>query len=298
MDTNQKEFNIKKLISNYSIETTPQVYLKYGGFHEFLTNHNDIYVTFLPNENSKNVIQTCKKINEEGLNAIPHLPARNIENNEELNTFIASLSEIAGCKKILLIAGSGKKKGSIGSSIEVLETGFLSKYNFVQVGVAGHPDGSIDISKKELDDAIISKNKIAKDVDYKIYIVTQFFFEIASFIKWEKHINKIGNQLDIHAGIPGPATLKTLISYAKSCGISNSIRFLSKQAFNLSKLATTNCPDKLITELSIYKDENSLTKLKKIHMYPFGGIKKTSNWINSINNSTLKFNSKNEFTII
>ena len=30
MNRNQKEFNIKKLLNNYSIETTPNVYEKYG----------------------------------------------------------------------------------------------------------------------------------------------------------------------------------------------------------------------------------------------------------------------------
>ena len=46
----------------------------------------------------------------------------------------------------------------------------------------------------------------------------------------EQHLKSLKNNLEIHAGIPGPATLKTLLSYATSCGIGNSIRFLSKQA--------------------------------------------------------------------
>ena len=71
----------------------------------------------------------------------------------------------------------------------------------------------------------------------------------------------------MHAGIPGPATLKTLISYAKSCGIINSFRFLSKQALNITKIATTKTPDKLIADLAEYRFNEPSSKLIKLHLY-------------------------------
>ena len=39
-------------------------------------------------------------------------------------------------------------------------------------------------------------------------------------------------------------------------------RFLSKQALNITKLATTKSPDKLIYDLANYKINNPNTKLK------------------------------------
>ena len=62
------------------------------------------------------------------------------------------------------------------------------------------------------DEIIIKKNQFANNVDYKMYFVTQFFFEANAFKSWEQHINTLGNKLEIHAGIPGPATLKILFS--------------------------------------------------------------------------------------
>ncbi len=295
MKINQKEINIKSLIKDFSIETTPNVYAKYGQFTEFLSEKNDVYVTYLPDEKSENVIETSKKINEEGLTAIPHLPARTIKDNSELEKYIGSLSEIAGCNKILVIGGGSIQTGNIASSMQVLKTDLLSKYNFVQVGLAGHPEGNPDISDKELDKAIIEKNMFAQNVDFKMYLATQFFFKSSSFEKWEAHLISLKNNLDIHAGIPGPATLKTLISFATSCGISNSIRFLSKQVLNISKLAISKTPDKLIVDLAEYKQINSSSKLAKLHFYAFGGIKKTSSWLNLITNSSLDIKSNNEF---
>ena len=296
MNKNQKELKIKNILNDYSIETTPNVYDKYGKFNDLLNIKNSVYVTYLPDEDSARVINTSKKLTEEGFNVIPHLPARTIKDNSELEKYIGALSEKSGCNKILIIGGGGKQKGYISSSMDVLKTDYLSKYNFKEIGLAGHPEGNPDISDKEIDKAVIEKNIFAKhNVDFKIYLATQFFFEASTLKKWEEKLNLLNNELEIHAGIPGPATLKTLITYATSCGIGNSIRFLSKQAMNITKLATTKTPDKLIADLADYKELNPYSKLTKLHFYAFGGIKKTSDWLKSITNSELTINSKNEF---
>ena len=210
--------------------------------------------------------------------------------NDELEKYIKCLSEESGCSKILVIGGGGNQKGSITSSIEILETDLLSKYNFEEVGLAGHPEGNPDVKQVDLDNAIIQKNLFSKKTDFKMYLATQFFFEARSLKEWELHLNSLDNNLEIHAGIPGPASLKTLLSYATSCGIGISIRFLSKQALNITKLATTRSPDKLIYDLASYQIENPKTKLKKIHFYAFGGIKKTSDWLKTVNKPDLIYN--------
>ena len=281
---------VKKFLNSYTIETTPNVYEKYGNFSEFLDKKHSVYITFLPDEKSENVVETAKKLKLEGYEVIPHLPARTIKNNKVLEKYIGELADEAGCSKILIIGGGGNQAGEISSTMDVLKTDLLSKFNFKSVGVAGHPEGSPDISKNALDLAIIEKNKFSLNVDFKMYLATQFFFEAKSLIEWEKHLNTINNKLDIHAGIPGPASIKTLINYARSCGIGNSLRFLTKQAFNLTKLATLNTPDKLIYDLANYVETNKSTNLKNIHFYAFGGMKKTSEWLNHLNDSELEYN--------
>ena len=298
MDKNQKELNIKKLLKNYSIETTPNIYEKYGGFSDLVAFDNAVYVTYLPNETSSRVIDTAKKLTNEGFDVIPHLPARTMRDIAEIESYIGSLSEEAGCNKILVIGGGPNQKGKITSSLDILKTDLLSKYQFKEVGLAGHPDGNSNISREDLDKAIIEKNEFVKNADYKAYLATQFFFEASSLKIWEQKLYSLNNKLEIHAGIPGPATLKTLVSYAISCGIGNSIKFLSKQAMNITKIATTRTPDKIIADLADYKVKNPYSKLAKLHFFPFGGIKKTSKWLNHLLNSNLDINNNNKFKII
>ena len=42
--------NVRDLLSNCSIETTPNVYTKYGSFADLVSIKNNIYITYLPNE--------------------------------------------------------------------------------------------------------------------------------------------------------------------------------------------------------------------------------------------------------
>ena len=288
---------VKNFLKTYSIETTPNVYTKYGGFSDFLDKNHDVYITYLPDENSDNVVNTAKKLKEEGYEVIPHLPARTIVNEIELEKYVGELADKSGCSKILIIGGGGNQAGNIASTMDVLKSDLLSKFNYKFVGVAGHPEGSPDISNQNLDLAIKEKNNFAKNVDFKMYIATQFFFEAKSLIEWENHLTTLGNKLPIHAGIPGPASIKTLINYARSCGIGNSLRFISKQAFNLTKLATLSTPDKLIHDLANYLHTNQSSKLENIHFYAFGGMKKTADWLNQLNNTELIYNNKNQFEL-
>jgi methylenetetrahydrofolate reductase (NADPH) len=56
-----------------------------------------------------------------------------------------------------------------------------------------------------------------------------------------------GKDLPIHVGVPGPATIKTLVKYAAMCGVGNSARFIRKQALNINKLRSVNTPDEFLT---------------------------------------------------
>ena len=78
--TNTNIKAVQHLIANCSLETTPNVYAKYGNFSDLVNKEIDIYVTYLPDEEMNKVIHTAKKLKLEGYTVIPHLPARTIAN--------------------------------------------------------------------------------------------------------------------------------------------------------------------------------------------------------------------------
>ena len=143
------------------------------------------------------------------------------------------------------IGGGGNQAGEINSSMDVLKTDLLSKYNFQYVGVAGHPEGSPDITPKECEQAIREKNEFNQHTDADLYLATQFLFEAKPLFQWEKTIRDQGNKLPIHVGIPGLATIQTLIRHAKQCGVGPSVRFLKKNT-PYTKFKPKNKNEKLL----------------------------------------------------
>ena len=61
-------------------------------------------------------------------------------------------------------------------------------------------------------------------------------------IAWDKRIQAEGNRLPVYIGLPGLATLKALIGHARACGIGPSMRFLTRQARNVTKLLAVSAP--------------------------------------------------------
>ena len=168
--------------------------------------------------------------------------------------------------------------GSFDSSMQLLETGLFDKHGISKIGVAGHPEGSPDISDPGLAEALAWKNAFAERSDAEIYIATQFCFEARPIIEWDKRIRAAGNKLPIHIGIPGLATLKTLINHARACGVGPSMRFLTRQATKVARLMTVNAPDKLVLDLARYRAEDPDCGIRQVHVYPLGGMRKSAAW--------------------
>ena len=63
-------------------------------------------------------------------------------------------------------------------------------------------------------------------------------------------------------------------------------KYIKELNFNIPKPETFFLLSK---DIANYKINNPNTKLKKIHFYAFGGIKKTSDWLKTVNKSDLSF---------
>ena len=175
---------------NFSIEIGPATDL------ESLPKLKDVYITLLPGGDFKETADQAKKLVKKGFNPIPHFPARSIENEAQLKEYISRCRD-GGTKQVLVIGGSREPIGDFDSSIQVLETGYFEN---MKIGIAGHPEGSPDISDSKLEKAMNDKKP------YADYIVTQWLLNPQPIIDF---ISK--QSVPVHVGITGP--LKISVSY-------------------------------------------------------------------------------------
>ena len=271
--------NIADFMSGFSLETTPGSAANILDFREHVRVGASVYITFLAGSDFNDTIAVAKRLRKEGFNPVPHCCARSIPNKEFFEQSLKSLHEEAGVSQVLLVGGAVPYPvGEFSDSMQLVETGLLDKYGITKIGFAGHPEGSPDIPELAIKQAIRRKNEFARRTDAEIYLVTQFCFEAEPIIRWDKIIQAEGNKLPIHIGIPGLATVKTLLAHAKACGIGPSARLIAKQAMNVAKLLTVSTPDRLVTALADYQAHNPSCGIKAAHVFPLGGLKKSADW--------------------
>jgi methylenetetrahydrofolate reductase (NADPH) len=197
----------------------------------------------------------------------------------------------AGVDQVLVIGGGiDQPVGSLSGTAALLDTGVLERYGIKVIGLAGHPEGHRDLPPPALAATLEDKWTYAARTQASCRLVTQFLFDASPLLAWERALRAGGNDLPIHVGIPGPATIKTLLNYAKLCGVGNSMRVLARQGGSLLRLAGLSYPDRLLTGLAHHLAEDPDTRIERIHLYPFGGLGRASRWINAIREGRFDMN--------
>ena len=235
---------------NFSLEIAPKTDL------DTLPALKDVYITMLPGGDYKDTAEQASKLVKKGLNPIPHFPARSIENDVQLKEYVSRCKDV-GVKQVLVIGGSREPIGSFDSSIQILETGYFEQ---MKIGIAGHPEGSPDISDSKLEKAMKDKKP------YADYIVTQWLLDS------QKIIDFISKQtIPVHVGITGPLKITSLIKFANIVGAKNSINFLKSNFSKALDLMRPKDPNDLIGKVKSHSDF--------FHIYTFGGLKETNKWL-------------------
>jgi methylenetetrahydrofolate reductase (NADPH) len=284
------ETTVTQFLSDWTIEVTPGGTKRVDDFRNHLKVGTDVYITHLPGSNFEEVIATAIRLRSEGMNPVPHIAARSIPNELWLKLNLEIMKNQCGLNHVLLIGGDiDNPVGEFADTMQILDTGLFERFEIYNIGVAGHPEGSPDISEEEIQNALRWKNVYAKKTGSNLCITTQFVFEAKPVIDWERRIRMDGNELPIRIGIPGIATIKTLLSYARACGIGPSARFLTKQARNIGKLMQFSSPEGLILDLSSQcLNQDSL--ISGVHVYPVGGLKRSAAWFCAVSNGDFTIN--------
>ena len=252
--------------TTWSIEILPQNVSDVGFIPDLI---KEIYITMIPGTSFTDTILAAQKIQELGKKAVPHLTARSFHGVEELRTYLSGL-QASGIERILLIGGGVPKPAGVFSSVmDMLKTELFAEYGINSFDFAGHPEGNPD--DPDSDYHLLEKLKWTEKHKITARIVTQWSLDTEKTNNWINSLRKNGIQNPINLGIPGPSTLKTLMRFAKVCGVKASTEVLRKQGLNISKLMFVNKPDKIVSELRGYD---------QLHLYPFGGIANSSDWLN------------------
>ena len=275
--------SIIDLLSDFTTETTPAAAARIADYRAHLRPGATVFITFLPGSSFADTIAVAVRLRREGFNPVPHIAARSVPRRAFLDESLARLTGDAGVDQVLLIGGAlNQPLGEFSDTMQMLDTGLFDRYGLSRIGIAGHPEGSPDIPDAQIRAALAWKNAFAERTGASMYVVTQFCFEAAPVIEWDRRIQAEGNRLPVQIGIPGLASLKALIGHARACGVGPSMRFLTRQARNVAKLLTVSAPDRLVTALATYRATDPGCGIHGVHLYPLGGLKRSARWAQAV----------------
>ncbi|MEO1066716.1 MAG: methylenetetrahydrofolate reductase [Pseudomonadota bacterium] len=263
-----------------SIEVSPKHILDKDEYVGLFPKGTRTYVTDIGTHSHEDLARVSRKLRDAGYRPVQHIGARRLKSEEEFDAHVKRLTEEGGLDDVLIIAGEADRQmGPYSASIELLRTGILDKYGIKAIGVAGHPEGNPSAPEGEIYNILREKAEFQRETDAEMRIVTQFGFDGDAFANWAWHVKAMGIELPIHLGVAGPAKITTLIKFAAMSGVGNSLKFLKKRAGALTALATSHSPEPVVEPIETFWQENSDGPVAQIHVFPFGGLKKSSEWL-------------------
>ncbi len=274
---------VSAFLSRLSIEITAKQIEKLPLLKDKLPAGTNVFIALIDPADVGGQLEAAKHLKAAGFKAIPHVPARFVRDRADLERRIASLAGAGVTEMLVLGGGAPTPVGNYDAAIQLLETGIFEAHGVKRIGIAGHPEGNPDITKVHgeavLLRALRDKQAYLKDKGLAGFIATQFLFEAEPVAQWAANLRAAGIDLPIHVGVPGPATIKTLVKYAAMCGVGNSARFIRKQAMNITRLLTVNTPDDFVGGLADLHFNRPDLGIAGPHLYPFGGFDKLFDWV-------------------
>ena len=238
-----------------------------------------VYVTDLGNAPEDMIVDAVRTLTDNKLTAVPHMAARRYPSREAFERRITRLVNEGGATEVLAIAGEAETAGPLTSSVALLETGLFDKLGIRKIAVAGHPEGAPDIAPDVIRSFLMRKHELAAGSDAEFRIVTQFGFDPHRVSLWLDELRELGNAFPVHIGVAGPAKMTTLLKFAAFAGVENSLKFLKKRGGAVVSMLAGYDPDTMVEPLEARVTSQPDTQLAQIHVYPFGGIQKTADWL-------------------
>ncbi|MDX8356459.1 methylenetetrahydrofolate reductase [Sphingopyxis terrae] len=266
------------MTDGYSLEITAKDVAALREAAPLIPAETPVAITFLPGEETQARIAAAVAVRELGFEPMPHFSARRIVSQGEFETYLAAVAQDAGVRRCFIVAGDPPEpQGPFFDTSALIATGAFERAGIRAIGVGGHPEGHPVMSPAECWDVLERKIGDVERRGMAPLVVTQFGFDPDAFLGWLKEARQRGIDTPIRIGVPGPASIRTLLRFAARCGVGASASVMKKYGVSLSSLIGSAGPDRLVDAFwDGLGDEHGRVRL---HFYPFGGVRATVEWI-------------------
>jgi len=238
-----------------------------------------IHVGFTDGQDLARRVSTAQAVERAGFVPVPVIAARRLRSKAMLREYLDRLQAAGVSGSVLVVAGDpAQPQGPYPDTASVIGSGVLEEHGVLQVSVAGHPGGHPAVDDSVMWPALTHKAAALEQRGLGGSVVMQFGFNPGLVLAWVAGMRERNIRLPVRVGVPGPASVRLLVSYASRCGVSVSAPVARDYGFSLTGPAATAAPDRFIRALASGYDARVHGELK-LHFNPFGGFAATAEWI-------------------
>lgn len=267
------------LLEDFSLEMTGKDVPKLEEARDSIPRGTRINVTFLGNEDLRTRLDAARAVKRLGFVPVPHISARRLGSATDFERFLGGLRSDGIGDNVFTVAGDpARPEGPYADSLSLIRSGLLTRYGARHVGISGYPEGHPAITGDTLWSALRDKCEALAEQGLDGNVITQFGFDVDTVLAWLEEVRRQGILLPVRIGVPGPAGVRRLLSYATRFGVGTSASIAKKYGLSLTNLVGTAGPDRFLRALAENHDPARHGEVK-IHFYTFGGLKATSEWV-------------------
>jgi methylenetetrahydrofolate reductase (NADPH) len=278
-DLAAQRHRVTELVAASSIEISPRDDFAGERLRELLDPGMTVFVNHPGSVTHHDIVAACARLRHAGFNPVPHIAVRRLASFTQANDFLQRAVAEAEVRGAMIIGGDPDHPvGPFPDAYDLLASGGLVEHHGLRsVAFAGYPEGHPRIASRALDEALRAKVTLARRQGLDVSLVTQFGFDAAPILRWIASLRAQNIVCPVRVGIAGPATVATLAKFAVRCGIGASLRALARGHTAFARILAEAGPDALIGAL--VADEDPRSPIDGLHVFTFGGIRRTAEWI-------------------
>lgn len=266
------------ITDGYSLEMTAKDHASLHEAAPLIPAETPVSVTFLPGEAQEARVSAARAVRQLGFEPMPHFSARRILSEDDFEGYLKAVVDEAGVSRCFIVAGDPPEpQGPYFDTSALISTGAFERAGIKAIGVGGHPEGHPNMTTEQCWRVLDEKITDIEARGMASLIVTQFSFDPDAVLAWLKELRERGIDAPVRIGIPGPASIKSLLRFAARCGVGASASVMKKYGISITNLLGSAGPDKLVDAFAaqLGPDHGRV----RLHFYPFGGLTKTAEWI-------------------
>jgi methylenetetrahydrofolate reductase (NADH) len=232
-----------------------------------------ITITCSPKFGLERTLDHVIRARESGHRVVPHLAARMVEDEAQLQRFLGALSSV-GVDDLYVVGGDGADPvGKYSEAFHILEAIQELDHDLQRIGVGCYPEGHPNIADEALVDALQRKQP------YADYMVSQLCFDAVAFTGWLRTVRDAGITLPVRIGVAAPLQTRKLIELSLKIGVGSSVKFLTKQHGFVGNLllGRSYTPETLISQIVNQPGFGELG-IEGLHLFSFNQIDASVEW--------------------